>query len=143
MREGLRAWLAVAVALAAMAWPVARGRDGYPLSTYPMFSRPRPARERVDRAVGLRGDERVALPLRVVGGEEPMQVVVTLRRAIRSGRAGTLCGDVAGRVAADPGLADVDAVEIASEVHDALAYFDSEDPAPVRRDVRARCEVRR
>jgi hypothetical protein len=143
MGLAVRAWITLAVGLGAVLWPLVHGRDGYPLSTYPMFARPRPAQERVDRAVGLRGEERVQLPLRVVGSEEPMQVVVTLGRAIRRGQAARLCADVARRVAADPAFAGLEAVEIATERHDALAYFASDDPQPLARSVRARCEVPR
>jgi hypothetical protein len=141
--EGLRAWGTLLVALAAVLWPLAHGRDGYPLSTYPMFARPRPVRERVDRAIGRRGGVPVQLPLSAVGGEEPMQVVMTLGREIRAGRSATLCADVARRVAADRDLAGVDEVEIATEVHDALAYFGDRRPPPVSRTVRARCPVPR
>jgi hypothetical protein len=144
MGQEARAWITGAVAVAAVLWPLVHGRDGYPLSTYPMFARPRPALEQVDRAVGVRGDERVQLPLRVVGSDEPMQVVATLGSAIRGGRAASLCADIAGRVGRDPELAGVAAVEIATERHDAVAFFASDgDPLPLARTVRARCEVRR
>jgi hypothetical protein len=123
--------------LAAVVSPVARDparseSDGFPLSTYPMFARPRSTVLAMDYALGLveapadgaDGDDRRPrfLAPRLVGSSEVLQARAILARAIGAGRGAQaeLCTDIAARVAAEPALAAVTAVALVSGRHDAI-----------------------
>lgn len=141
---------AVSIALlGAMAWPAFRDppRDSFPLSNYPMFSRARPdARITLTQAVGRRedGSQATLSPALAADNEEVLQAMVLIRNAVRAGptRLREFCDAAAERVAADPDLKDVVAVEIATVDHDALAYFE-DGYQPLARRVHGRCEVPR
>lgn len=138
---------AVSVALvAAAALPVTweRGRDSFPLSPYPMFSRKREPVISLDYVIGLGGDRREAMPPELIGNEEPMLAKVLVRRAVRAGRVRTkaLCASVAERVADRDDYAWVDRVAVMTGRFDAVAYILG-DETPRRERRRARCAVPR
>ena len=142
-------WAVGLVLLGLTLSPLARppGYDSFPFSSFPMFAHGRKdAVTAVHRAIGVRADKsRFALPPRALGSDEVLQADATLRHAIRRGKKASLrlCRAVARRVADDPALDDIVLIELVSERHDALAYFDG-DLTPLgepRR--RARCKVPR
>lgn len=130
--------------IVAVLWPMLREPrvDGFPLSTYPMFSHGRErARAEIFHVVGFsrEGRHRPMSP-ELLGTSEIMQAYQTARVAIRSGHSGELCERVAERVRVDPEHADIDRLEVRSDVYDSLAYFDG-DTKPRSTRVHARCSV--
>lgn len=125
----------VGVVVAAPAvWPHAA--DGFPISTYPMFTSERGRVIAIDTAVVVRADHRrERLSPEVIGGtDEVVLAAATVSNAIASGPASlaALCAEIAGRVDG-PGT-----VEIVTETHDAVALLrDGTDPIDVR--VHERC----
>ncbi len=142
MGERAHAYALSAALLGAALLPLLTGRDSFPLSTYPMFAKRRETEVEVNRAVGVRGAERVSLPPEVVASQEVMQAAATLRRALGGGSAAAaaLCKDVAGRVARSPAFAGVTGVELVTERWDSVAYFAGKTE-PLSSRVRSRCKV--
>lgn len=150
MSEGLssarRLWIAVfsAGVLLAVLWPMLREPrvDGFPLSTYPMFSHGRDkAQAQIFHVVGFSTEGRHRpVPPELVGTEEIMQAYQTVRVAIRRGHAAELCQRAAQLVAADPDHADIDRLEVRSDTYDSIAYF-AGDKKPRGTRVHARCSV--
>lgn len=136
--------------LVAVASPAFRDppRDSFPLSDYPMFSRGRPDTELVlVQALGVDADgERAPLPPRISADTyEVLQSMVVLERAVRGGPASAAahCGVVAERVRGAAGeLGEVLGVELVTSRFDVIRYYEGE-PAPLAREVHARCEVPR
>lgn len=127
----------------ALLLPVVIDRDGLPLSTYPMYSRTRGEQVSLVTARAVTGDGTVStLSLGVIGeSDDPLVVAGELRAAIRDGRAGQRCGEIAERTAGWSGVAaDAVSVEIVTERHDVVARA-SGDASLVERTVHARCEV--
>ena len=132
-----RATLATsAIALGVLLWPALDPTpvDSLPVSSYPMFARPK---QRVSRypLVVLRdesGDER-RLDAREIGGtDEPMQAAMTVSQAIRTDTAPDLCNEIAA------GLGERGTIEIVTAAYDAIAWFEgSRDP--VDRRIHASC----
>jgi hypothetical protein len=124
----------------------AEPRDGYPFSTYPMFSsRKVSAETTVSHAVAIeKGAPPRALSPRMLGTEEVLQARANVQHAIDAGPAAAkqLCVEVAARVAADAALAGIDAVEIRTDTYDAVAYLEGKTtPSTAKRH--ARCAVTR
>lgn len=122
--ERLRAYLVTLGVAAAMLSAPIRGEDDFPLSTFPMFSTRRPDWTWVARAYLETPDgASVSLsPNLVAGTSEPMQAVVSLRRANRRGVAPRLCRAI-------------DRVEL-SLIGSFVGHVE-----PRRREERARCPV--
>lgn len=146
--ERLRAYVVSLVLTAMVCEPAFRdpNDDGFPASTYPMFSRERSAVARISHVVAVSEDgRRRALPPRIVANDEVMQAHATVRKTVRRGKRASaeLCESVARRVASRGGaLADVRRVEVRTDRYDAVAYF-SGDREPLRSKVHARCRVPR
>lgn len=147
MRGGAaRAWAITLGLAAAVLWPLAwpRGQDSFPLSTYPMFSRPDLGRVvplAHARLLGPAGRARPAPP-ELVGTPEVMVAKALVEAAIARGEAQALCARVAARAAAD--AVEADAVEIVTSTFDSARYFASrEGREPLSRVVHARCAVPR
>ena len=119
-------------------------RDSYPLSTYPMFARPR-GKPWLSIVEGLdaRGAA-VRLSPELVANDEVMQAAATVRRAVQGGPVALarLCGEVAARVASDGEYAAVREVRVVAARFDPLRYF-SEGPEPEARTEHHRCAVPR
>lgn len=133
--------IAVVVAVALVtAWPALRRppTDGFPLSTYPMFASDRGDTSTISTAVGVTVDGEVVRlsPEILAGTDEPMQAVSTAADAVRDGRAGDWCAQVARRIDDDA----VVAVEVRRETHDVIAHF-TDDAEPLDVEVVATCEV--
>lgn len=143
MAASWRRWLVTAAVVAVIAVPVFHpGQpDGFPLSTYPMFASARGSDVSVATAVGIdeSGDAHRLDPVAIGGTDEVMLAATTVARAVRSGEAETarLCAEIAGRVADEH---DLVAVELRSETHDAIAWFDG-DRDPSSSVTHARCDV--
>lgn len=143
--ERVRAYLLSAVLLGAVAAPGFRDphADGYPLSTYPMFSQRRGRIHEVTsaRAVATDGTQ-ARVPPRYIANAETMQAVRTLSSALRAGdrAALRLCRAIASRLrdARAPALRDAVRVELVSERVDAIAYL-SGHAEPLARHVHASC----
>lgn len=123
--------------------PVVLDRDGFPLSTYPMYSRTRgdavtfATAQTVD-AAGVTS----RLTLAVIGdSDDPLVVAGELRDAIRDGRAGQRCEEIAARAARwddlPPGSVGV---EVVTERHDVVARVEG-DASLLERTVHASCEL--
>lgn len=138
------AYAVSAAVLFAVAVPVTweRGRDSFPQSPYPMFSRKREPVITLHYVVGLGGDQRASMPPEFIANEEPILAKVTVRRAVRAGRKRTraLCAAVAARVAQRDDYAWVEHVAVMTGRFDAIAYLGGEQ-MPLSERRRARCRV--
>lgn len=121
--------------------------DGFPLSTYPMFTSPRGAAAKIYTVLGITADGQAeVLSPRLIGGDPwpslASRVVSEAARTRAKRRA--LCETVAERVAADPERASR-YVELAfvREVYDTSAYFLRGDTNAARRKLLASCPVPR
>ncbi|HEX5660381.1 MAG TPA: hypothetical protein VFX59_24465 [Polyangiales bacterium] len=119
------------------------GDDSYPLSTYPMFARPR-GKPLLSFVEGVTDGEPVRLPPEIVAHNEVMQAAATVKRAVMAGPEALdrLCTRVAEDVAKDPDFARVREVRIVSARFDPVRYF-TEGPIPEQRNELYLCAVRR
>ena len=144
--ERLHAYLLSAVMLGATAYPAFLDptEDGFPLSTYPMFSKDRGAVVPIASASAVGGGGRVAVAPRHVANAEVMQALQTIAKAVRHGKRASrkLCGEIAGRIAEAEvdELASPTHVEIATEKHASIAFLAGER-TPRGRRVHARCAI--
>lgn len=120
-------------------------RDGFPLSTYPMYSRSRG--DTVTFATAQAVDENgetTTLTLEVIGdSDDPLVVAGELRAAIRDGRAPERCAEIAVRAATWDGLPpQTSSIEVVTERHDVVAQVEGV-PSVLARTVHATCEVSR
>lgn len=142
MRRGW-AYVVSISAVAAVFSPVLRPsqRDCYPLSTYPMFSDDLGRESALATAVGITVDEQVRRlsPELISGGYEPVRAYATVEASIANGDTAALCREIAERTAKSRST-DVVAIEVVTEVHDVVAWFEG-DKEPVQRIVHARCPL--
>jgi hypothetical protein len=129
----------------AVASPLLRSAtdDGYPLSTFPMFAKPR-EQPTFYSAEGVRADRsRVTVSDDLIANGAAMQAIRTLRSAHAQGKRALrqLCERIAKQVPQDLRLQHVERVEIVSARYDPIAYFVS-GPAPLEREVLHKCRVR-
>jgi hypothetical protein len=125
-----------AVALAVLAPAALPGAsDGFPISTYPMFTSDRGRVMALDTVVLVTGGQRERLSPTLVGGtDEIVHAAVTVSNAIQGGAPAldALCREIAGRL--EPG----GEVQIVTERHDTIALLqDDADPLDVQ--VHRRC----
>jgi hypothetical protein len=132
--------LVVVFVVALVLSPVVRGRDSFPLSTYPMYAETRGRTVTVSTAVRRDGRGTVhRLSLGAIAGtDDPLLAESAIANAIAHGQADELCAEIAGRLSPD---VRGDAVEIVEERHDAVAAAAGEESVLHRRLV-ARCSVR-
>jgi hypothetical protein len=147
----LGTYAALAALLAAMTWPVTweRGRDSFPLSPYPMFSRPLPTAEMtITYALGVEtdatGGARHHLSPPLVGSSEVLQAGSILSRTVSRGPRAirALCTQIAERVVRRGELGSVAEIRIVTGTYDAVAYLTGEDRSG-REQIRGRCPVHR
>lgn len=119
-------------------------QDSFPLSTYPMFSHPR-SKPWLFRARGMAPDRVTALEPSVVANDDVLQAAASVRQALLQGPEASepLCHLIAERVAKLPHHAQVTWIELVSEQHDPIAYFEQYAPDPLQTVVHMRCEVHR
>lgn len=135
--------LITAGVVGALVAPVVFDRDGFPLSTYPMYSRARgdavtfATAQAVDPA-GTTSN----LTLGIIGeSDDPLVVAGELRDAIRNGRAPQRCDEIARRAAGWRGLPpDAAMIEVVTERRDVVAHVEGA-PSLIERTVHASCEV--
>ncbi len=121
--------------------------DDFPLSTYPMFARPRGRVSDVTSVVAVSSDSaRAPVPPRFIANAEAMQAVSTLRTTVARGAVASraLCEAIAGRIAVarDAELRDAVVVEIATGRVDAIDFLGGR-ATPRTRRLHARCDVKR
>jgi hypothetical protein len=137
--------LITAAVVGALVAPVALNRDGFPLSTYPMYSRSRGEAVTFATAQGVDGSgATTTLTLEVIGAsDDPLIVAGELRDAIRNGRAQQRCEEIAVRAAGWPDLpSEASTIEVVTERHDIVAQVEG-TPSLLGRTVHASCEVPR
>jgi hypothetical protein len=140
---GTRRWAIGGAALVVLLlYPLVSGRDGFPLSTYPMFSTPKGTEAKIAHVIG-RGSAGSATPLRpaLLGTAEIMQASQIARNAAKDRkRAADLCTRVAENVAMEDDLADIVSIEVRTDTYDAIAYWQG-DREPRASKVHAKCNV--
>jgi hypothetical protein len=118
--------------------------DGFPLSTYPMFARPRPARLTMSYPLGVTADGgRRSLSPELIGSSEVLQARAIVDRAVagRGAAVRGLCEAIARRVAGSAAHRDVAAIRLVTGTHDAVEFLVRDRiGAEVEH---ARCDVRR
>ena len=113
------------------------GADGFPISTYPMFTSDRGRVMAIDTVVLVNAEGRQRLSPTTIGGtDEIVLAAVTVSNAIHDGPVALerLCREVAGRIAAQA------TIEIVTETHDTIELLQSDAP-PLEIRVHARCQA--
>ena len=113
-------------------WPVLAhpDTDGFPLSTYPMFSTRRPSAAAFATVVGVDGAGRShwLTPTLVNGTREVVQAAAVVQRQVADGRADQLCAEVAERVAR-AGVVATEQIQVVTVRYDTVGYFSAAGPA--------------
>jgi hypothetical protein len=145
----LYAYAVSVAALLIIGWPATRNpdADGFPLSTYPMFARPKGRIADITSALAIGADgANTPIPPRYIANAETMQAIRTLHAAVAQGsrRSRELCEAIAERLktARAPELRDAVRVELVSGSVDTIDYLAGRATPPSRR-LHARCDVRR
>jgi hypothetical protein len=127
----------VAAVLVVLVLPLVRNHDSFPLSTYPMYAGTRSGVETLPAVLSTDRDGRVERlsTATIARSDDPLITTALLRQAIRSGRAETLCGEIARR--APSGTVTIEVVE---ERLDLVASAAGDDEV-LDRTVHARCPV--
>jgi hypothetical protein len=133
-RRGIVA--ASVVALGVLLWPALdpAATDSLPVSSYPMFARPKARVSSFPLAV-MRDESgrEQRLGARAIGGtDQPMQAAMTINQAVREGTADQLCAEIAA------GLAEPGTIEIVTAVYDAVGWYEG-NREPIDHHVHARC----
>lgn len=145
MTPALRSVFGVALALAVAA-PLGRDArdDSYPFSTYPMFARVLD-KPRLTYAEGVGGGGHATrLPPIMIGSDEPMQAMRTLKLTADAGKRALkrLCASIAERVAAEPSYASLRQVRVVRAQFDPVRYFE-EAATPEHTEKLVQCPVKR
>jgi len=145
----LYAYAVSTAVLLLVGWPATRnlGADSFPLSTYPMFARPKARVAEVTSALAIAGTgTSTPVPPRYIANTETMQAIATLRAAVADGPAASLalCSAIAGRLrgADAQELRAAVRVEIVSGRVDTIDYLGGR-ATPHSRRLHARCDVQR
>jgi hypothetical protein len=147
MTTRVRCYLLCVGVVVAMLSPVLRrpAVDGFPLSTYPMFSSPLGPAAKIHTVLGItQGGEAEVLSPRLISGDPwaslASRVTVAASRSRAKRRA--LCEIVAARVAADSDRASrYVELQFVTEVYDAQTYFVGRLTEPKPRTLLASCPV--
>lgn len=146
----MRAWLRSArqplmlvTVVGALLLPVLVDSDDFPLSTYPMYSRERPAEVSFVTAQGVAPDGTIVpLGLDVIGAsDDPLVVAGELRAAIRDDRAAEQCDLILSRLHDDAfaeGQQSGLIVRVVTERHDVVEHT-RDRPSLLDRVVHAEC----
>ena len=118
--------------------------DSFPISSYPMFARPR-GQPTLHALIGRTADglER-RLPPEVVGSSEVLQTKVLIQRSVEAGPRAMqeLCEAVAQRVAAMSDGNGLRRIELVRRRYDPIAYFE-QGPVPLEQERLSSCAVPR
>lgn len=145
-REPLNALVGIVVGLGATAAVLsplgAMDQDSFPISSYPMFARPRGQPELYAVVARAADGREVRLPATVVASSEPLQTKVLIQRTVELGAEAmqVLCRSVAARVVDSPD--DLRSVEIVRRRYDPIAYF-TRGPEPLEQARLSSCRVPR
>jgi hypothetical protein len=134
-----------AVVMIAMVLPVVLDQDSFPFSTYPMYSRARPAVVSIPSAIAIDGTgTEHRLSMRVIGrSDDPLIVAGELRSAIARGRADERCAEISERLGSERAeTQDLVRVEVVMERHDVVAQVNGESSL-IDRTVHAACPTER
>jgi hypothetical protein len=146
--ERLHAYGLSLLLIGTLAYPgfVPPDEDGFPLSTYPMFSQHRPRVNEVVSAVAVGPGLELPLPPAYVANSEAMQAMVTLKKTLRAGKRASqaLCKRAAARLAADADaeFARAERVELVTARLDSIDFLGGR-ATPQGRRVHARCPIER
>ncbi len=129
--------IVVMLAIVAVASPAVRGRDSFPLSTYPVYASVRPRTTSLDTAIGYRADgSSRPLSMDVIAAtDDPLIAQHRVAGAVADGRAGDLCARIADRAPAG-----VVAVAIVRQRHDVVLSARGA-PSLLETTTHARCTV--
>jgi hypothetical protein len=145
-RERLGALTGIAVGLGAtvavLSPLLAMDRDSFPISSYPMFARPRGQPDLFAVVARAADGREVRLPASVVASSEPLQTKVLIQRSVEQGPEAmqALCRSVAARIAGGPDA--LRSVEIVRRRFDPIAYFER-GPEPIEQARLSTCPVPR
>jgi hypothetical protein len=146
MIERVYAYLLSLAVLVAVLWPLrwTGFRDGFPMSSYPMFATRRPdPMMSLSYAVGMTqdGERRWIAPTYVANGEV-LQARAVFQRAVSGGKAETerLCRGIAERLVVRGALPEVVRVRVGTGTHDSVAYLVGSDRVG-KEKVHAECPV--
>lgn len=147
-RERRARWFALAVGMSATAAVLSplgsMAADSFPISSYPMFARPRgqPTLYAVVARANDGGERRLTPSW--LGSSEVLQAKVLIQRSVERGPDAmrALCRSVAERIAAAPDAGDLRSVEIVRRRYDPVGYFVS-GPQPLEQERLERCPVPR
>jgi len=137
LRSGSLGWVPCAALITATLFPLSKAPsdDSFPLSTYPMFARPRSeVHSLVVRYLTYDGLEH-AVPTAYVGTREVLQAARLIRSAWRAGRPTAL--RLLQQTSARLHAAGVEhrQLRLVESVHDPIAYFTGDDPTPLTQHV--------
>lgn len=141
------AYVVSVVVLAAVGWPAFGDfrDDDYPLSTYPMFARPRARVADVTSALAIQASgASEPVPPSYIANAEAMQAVATLRATVAQGPAASraLCDAIASRIGSsnDAELRAAVRVELVTGRVDTIDFLGGR-ATPRARRLHARCDV--
>jgi hypothetical protein len=114
--------------------------DSFPLSTYPMFARPRRMPLLYFAEGTNQSGQRQRLPPELVANSEVMQAAATVRRAVQAGpeARAALCAEIARRARAEEAHSALFEVRLISARFDPVGYF-RDGPVPRERTVHEHC----
>lgn len=138
-----RGWAFAVCGVTAVVFPTCTALpDSFPLSTYPMFARPRGQPEIVQLIAVTRAGERLSVPPALLGTSEVLQAKVLLEKTARGGkkRRLRLCREVAARAAKDGEASDWVRLELVRARFDPITYFTQARRAISRKRL-AHCDV--
>jgi hypothetical protein len=142
IRRGAALSVGVGTTLAVLSPLVVQDADSFPISSYPMFARPR-GQPTLFLAVARSADGRERrLPSSAIGSSEVLQTKVLIQRSVEQGPPAmqALCRSIAERVAAMPEAAGLRSIEIVRRRYDPIAYFVS-GPKPLEQERLESCRL--
>lgn len=116
--------------------------DSFPISSYPMFARPRGQPTLYTALARAADGSAQPVPPGWVGSSEVLQAKVLIQRSVQRGPEAirALCRGIAERIAAAPDRGDLRSVEIVRRRYDPIAYFVN-GPEPLEQERLQRCPV--
>jgi hypothetical protein len=116
--------------------------DSFPISSYPMFARPRGQPTLYAAVARDREGSESRLPPSVVGSSEVLQTKVLIERSVQNGPRAMqdLCNSIADKVAASPDAGRLRSIELVRRRYDPIAYFVS-GPSPLEQERLTSCAV--
>jgi hypothetical protein len=142
LERGVALVVGLGTSLAVLSPLVAMDGDSFPISSYPMFARPR-GQPTLYAAVGRAADgSEHRLPASAIGSSEVLQTKVLIQRSVERGPEATLalCQSIAQRIAGSPWAAALRSVEIVRRRYDPIAYFVT-GPEPIEQERLQTCKL--